>query len=92
MKSGGKAIEKMVPLESTSSVRVRVVSNAIELPHGKIGWYSCSRLGYTLVRSTKKEWTSGDYFSYTPKAESSKVVDPTTLIRDQKTGAIIIDT
>jgi hypothetical protein len=69
--------------ESPGRILVRIASDPIKLPGGKIGFYGCSELGLTLVETPDggKRPRSGDI----AEAERPRMPE-----RDKKSGAVIV--
>jgi len=71
-------------------LKIRIASDPFKLPNFRTGFYACSELGLTLVTVNSKEADklhSGDLISVKTKTPDLG----STLKRDQKSGAVIID-
>lgn len=66
-----------------SILACRVVSDPFKLPGNNTGYYACSELGLTLVKTKNSQFNSGDLLSV-------KIKTPDSLPKDEKSGAVII--
>ena len=70
---------------AADELELRITSDLIRLPEGRIGFYACSALGLTLaVNETGKKILNGDRLTV------QLLSPPPRLQRDKKSGALII--
>lgn len=85
---GGKLSSDSGKLSAGTSIACRITSDAFKLPGNKTGFYACSELGLTLVKTKVepggREIKSGDFIQVSIKNAAA-------LARDEKSGAVVVE-